>query len=61
MEVKSRVHETYIEIKDLDEVATKQEIRDALIRELGSEVKSDAVKTLRTAYGGTQTALVPPG
>lgn len=59
-EIKSRIHETTIEIKDLDEVTTKEEIRNSLQTIIGEDytVKTEHIKSLRRAYGSTQTAVV---
>ncbi|CAB0037837.1 unnamed protein product [Trichogramma brassicae] len=52
-------HTTSIEIKDLDECATKEGIRDALRTQLGRpDLDLDAVRSLRKAYAGTLTAVV---
>lgn len=58
--IKKRVHEVTIEIKDLDEVTTKEEILDALVCRLGSDkdLGLDCIQSLRKAYGNTQTAVV---
>lgn len=49
-----------LEIKDLDDMTTKQEVLAALQKAVGEadEVPLDAVKSLRKSYGGTQTAVV---
>ncbi|XP_071581263.1 uncharacterized protein [Temnothorax nylanderi] len=49
-----------IEIRDLDEMTTKAEILAALQKAAGEEsgVVLDAIRSLRKAYGGTQTASV---
>ncbi|CAB0029878.1 unnamed protein product [Trichogramma brassicae] len=52
-------HTTAIEIKDLDESATKVEIREALCTQLGhADLELDVVRSLRKAYAGTLTAVV---
>lgn len=59
--VKSRVHELEFEIRDLDEGVTREDIRVALSQRVGdvSEmVTIDSIKSLRLAYGDTQTAVV---
>lgn len=57
--VRSRIQETQIEIKDLDEITTDQEIIEALIAETGDqELGTKAIKSLRKAYYGTQSAVV---
>ncbi|CAB0040461.1 unnamed protein product [Trichogramma brassicae] len=49
---------TAIEIKDLDESATKEGIREALCTQLGSSgLELDVVRFLRKAYAGTLTAV----
>lgn len=55
----SRIQETLIEIKDLDEVTTTQEIVQALMTAT-EDLKIDdiSVKSLRKAYCGTQSAVV---
>ncbi|CAB0039747.1 unnamed protein product, partial [Trichogramma brassicae] len=53
------LHTSTIEIKDLDECATKEEVTAALDALLGVPVsKRDPVKSLRKAYAGTQAAVV---
>ncbi|CAB0031874.1 unnamed protein product [Trichogramma brassicae] len=53
------LHTSSIEIKDLDECATKEEVTAALDALLGVSVsKRDPVKSLRKAYAGTQVAVV---
>uniref|UniRef100_A0ABD2XQ23 CCHC-type domain-containing protein n=1 Tax=Trichogramma kaykai TaxID=54128 RepID=A0ABD2XQ23_9HYME len=51
-------HKTALEIRDLDECATKEEICTALCHQLGmANPVPDAVRSLRKAYAGTQTAV----
>lgn len=52
-----------LEIRDIDELTSKEEILEALQRAAGGErgIALDAIKSLRKAYGGTQTALVRLG
>ncbi|KMQ86562.1 gag-pol polyprotein [Lasius niger] len=59
-QVVSKVQEEVLEIKDLDETTTKEEVLDALQNAAGKDCKItvDAIKSLRKAYGGTQTASV---
>ncbi|CAB0034435.1 unnamed protein product [Trichogramma brassicae] len=53
------LHTSMIEIKDLDECVTKEEVTMALDALLGVPVsKRDPVKSLRKAYAGTQVAVV---
>ncbi|CAB0033706.1 unnamed protein product [Trichogramma brassicae] len=53
------IHTSTIEIKDLDECATNEEVTAALDALLGVPVsKRDPVKSLRKAYAGTQVAVV---
>ncbi|CAB0030690.1 unnamed protein product [Trichogramma brassicae] len=47
-----------IEIRDLDECATKEEIAEALSTSLGApSLNKEVVRTLRKAYAGTQAAV----
>ncbi|XP_015121726.1 uncharacterized protein LOC107044379 [Diachasma alloeum] len=59
-EVLSKGPQENIEIKDRDDMTTKEQILKALCKAAGNEVQmtQDAIKSLRKAYGGTQTALV---
>ncbi|CAB0042387.1 unnamed protein product, partial [Trichogramma brassicae] len=51
-------HTTMIEIRDLDECATKEEIAEALSTSLGApSLNKEVVRTLRKAYAGTQAAV----
>ncbi|CAB0037841.1 unnamed protein product [Trichogramma brassicae] len=53
------LHTSMIEIKDLDECVTKEEVTMVLDALLGVQVsKRDPVKSLRKAYAGTQVAVV---
>lgn len=56
----AKCHEEELEIKDIDETTTILEILEALQNTAGDDCKItiDAVKSLRKAYGGTQTATV---
>ncbi|XP_052737804.1 uncharacterized protein LOC128198121 [Bicyclus anynana] len=56
----SKGSQEVIEIRDLDEMTTKEEILEAIQKAIGDadEVTLDAIKSLRKAYGGTQTAMV---
>ncbi|XP_015118398.1 uncharacterized protein LOC107042042 [Diachasma alloeum] len=58
-EVLSKTPEEDVEIKDLEETATKEEILEAL-QKAGEScgISLNAIKSLRKAYGGTQTAWV---
>ncbi|CAB0030696.1 unnamed protein product [Trichogramma brassicae] len=52
-------HKTALEIRDLDECATKVEICTALCHQLDTaNLDPDAVRFLRKAYAGTQTAVI---
>lgn len=57
-EVKTRTHEILIEVRDLDEVATGADILSAIQEQHSVELTSAAIKSLRVAYGGTQSALL---
>lgn len=58
--VQSKVQEVDLVIKDLEEDATKEEISVALQRALGPDYPATehSLKSLRKAYGETQTAVV---
>lgn len=58
--VRSLTHEVVLQIKDIDEVTSKEEIIDAL-RKFSDNMKNlqcDVLKALRPAYGSTQTATI---
>lgn len=59
-EVARKTEEEAIELRDLDELTNASDILQALKKHLGEEtqVSETAVKSLRKAYGGTQTAVV---
>uniref|UniRef100_A0ABD2X9E5 Uncharacterized protein n=1 Tax=Trichogramma kaykai TaxID=54128 RepID=A0ABD2X9E5_9HYME len=51
-------HTSMVEIRDLDECATRTEIAEELARSLGApHLNEEVIKTLRKAYAGTQTAV----
>lgn len=56
--VVAKSHEEDLEIKDLDETTTKQEIVEALQKAAGDDITItlEVIKSLRKAYGGTQVA-----
>ncbi|XP_017480627.1 PREDICTED: uncharacterized protein LOC108369927 [Rhagoletis zephyria] len=55
--VRSLTAETAVEIKELDEVTTKQELCNALEKELdGAKLPEESIKSLRSAYSGTKIA-----
>ncbi|XP_063993408.1 uncharacterized protein LOC135171048 [Diachasmimorpha longicaudata] len=58
--VSSKGPQEDLEIKDLDDITTKDDVIAALQAVAGAdyEIKADVVKSLRRAYGGTQTASV---
>ncbi|CAB0040409.1 unnamed protein product [Trichogramma brassicae] len=57
---RARPRVSLVEIRDLDEAATRDEILSALHKQLdgASELSLEAVKSLRKSYAGTQTAVV---
>nr|CAD7397907.1 unnamed protein product [Timema poppensis] len=57
-EVLSKMQEVDLEIRDIEETATKREVVDALQKAAGEscEITVEAVKSLRRAYGETQIA-----
>lgn len=59
-EVRALSQEVLLEIKDIDEVTTKEDVYEAIRREseIFKIVQQSAVRTLRRAYGGTQTATI---
>ncbi|XP_015124350.1 uncharacterized protein LOC107046275 [Diachasma alloeum] len=59
-EVLSKGSQLNIKIEDLDDTTTKEKILAALCKTAGNEVQItlDAIKALRKAYEGKQTALV---
>lgn len=59
-EVSSKTQVVDLEIRDIEEIATKREVADALQKAAGEdcEIPVDAVKSLRRAYGETQIASV---
>lgn len=58
-EIRAKVSETLIECKDLDEVTTEADICAALVNQLNiPDLDRSAVKNIRKAYGGTQTARI---
>ena len=58
--VSIKARELDVEVKDLDEITTKEEIVEALQRLLGADsgITLISIKSLRPAYYGTQTAVV---
>lgn len=56
----SKTQEEDLEIKDIDETTTKEEVFDALLKAAGDNCKitMETIKSLRKAYGGTQTASI---
>lgn len=58
-EVRTLRHEPVLELKDLDELTTEEDIREAFKSQLeGAQDAMVEVKSLRMAYRGTQTAVV---
>ena len=47
-----------IEIEDIDEATTKDDIYEALCKELEANIEKTAIHSLRKAYKCTQTAMV---
>ena len=57
--VRSLVQEMTIELRDLDEITTKQEISDALGKQFAiTNLSESVVKRMRKGFGGTQTAEI---
>jgi len=59
-EVRTITQQSLIELKDLDELTTKEDVCEALKRSLegAQNIETGVVKSLRNAYSGTQTAVV---
>lgn len=59
-EVRTVTHEITIEVKDLDEITTKEEVALALSEQLKLQkpIPETAIKSMRKTYAGTQTAVV---
>lgn len=57
--VTMRTHEINVVCKDMDEVTTKQEVLEALKKQLEiTSLQESAIRSMREAYGGTQTAVI---
>jgi len=59
-DVKSKVQQTTLEIKDFNEVTTKEEVCDAFQDVVGEghRLEMDVIKSIRKGFRGTQTAAV---
>lgn len=62
-EVRALTHEVLVEIKDIDEITTKEEVLTALenISDDFKVLSLSSVRSMRKAYGGTQTATISLG
>lgn len=60
VEVRQLTQEMLIELKDLDEITTKEEVYDAITKQCESlkTFPLTVIRSLRMSYGGTQTALI---
>lgn len=56
--VEAKRDEKTIEIRDLDELSTAEDICSALCTKLETVIPTSAIKSVRKAYKGTQTAVV---
>ncbi|XP_054745492.1 uncharacterized protein LOC129249847 [Anastrepha obliqua] len=59
-QIKVLTHEMVVEIRDLDEITTKEDIGEAIrtqVNELNL-FSENAIKSVRAAYAGTQTAVI---
>lgn len=56
--VRTLTQRTTIELKDVDEVTSKEDICEAVKAQFGLEVSIADIVSLRKAYGGTQTATM---
>ncbi|KAH8420665.1 hypothetical protein KR222_010394, partial [Zaprionus bogoriensis] len=51
--------EVLVEIRDMDEVTTKDDILQAMKIACGEDsIQGDRIRSLRTSFGGTQSALI---
>lgn len=61
-EVRTLTHRTTVEVRDIDEITTKEDVEGAIKTQLGFEELPDKAVSLRKAYGETQiAAIVLPG
>ncbi|XP_041450362.1 uncharacterized protein LOC121404627 [Drosophila obscura] len=56
--VRALVSETFIEIRDIDDLATKEEVAMALSLQVDHQVEAECIRALRPGYGGSQVAVV---
>ena len=58
--INTRMQEITLEVTRLDGTTTKEEVYEAVMRELGNghSIASEAVISVRKTYGGMQTALL---
>ena len=58
--VKPKVQEVDGELKDMDEITTKEEVVNAIQRDVGADsgVTLASIRSLRPTYNGTQTAVI---
>ncbi|XP_069961813.1 uncharacterized protein [Bactrocera oleae] len=59
-QIKALTHETLVEIRDMDEITSKEDIAEA-IRSQIIEMKqfdTNSIRSIRAAYRGTQTAVI---
>ena len=58
--INARIPEITLEVTRLDETTTKNEVYQAVVRELGSghSIAPETVVSVRMNYGGMQTALL---
>jgi len=54
------VEEVHVEIRDLDNLSTKDEVAASVHALTGHQMDSSNVKALRPAYAGTKMAVVGP-
>ncbi|KAJ8939106.1 hypothetical protein NQ314_011237 [Rhamnusium bicolor] len=47
-----------ITIKDMDELTTKEEVAEAIVKELGSEIEVGQIGEFRSCYGGNRAVTV---
>ncbi|XP_039969214.1 uncharacterized protein LOC120781147 [Bactrocera tryoni] len=59
VQIKALTREVMLEIRDLDEITTKEDIAEAIRRQITglSSFDENSIKSIRSAYLGTQTAV----
>ncbi|EDW35117.1 GL15642 [Drosophila persimilis] len=58
VEARALTQQTRLEMLDLDEMATTEDVRKAFSEQMGITLDADAIKSLRPGFGGTQRAII---